>query len=48
MGKGYDPELEMNIFMIHIKGFAVTYIYTDEDDDLSFKKTTDRIIEIYK
>lgn len=45
---GYDPELEMNMFMIHLKGFAVTYIYTDENDDKSFDRTVDRIIEIYK
>jgi AcrR family transcriptional regulator len=47
-GEGYDPYLEMNIFMIHIKGFAVTCIYTDEDDELSFNKTVDRLIELYK
>jgi AcrR family transcriptional regulator len=47
-GKGYDPALEMNLFMIHLKGFAVTYIYTDEDDDLSFNRTVDRLIELYK
>jgi len=47
-GDGYDSELEMNMFLIHLKGFAVTYIYTDEEDDKAFNRTVERIIEIYK
>ena len=47
-GPGYDAELEMNMFLIHLKGFAVTYIYTDEEDDKSFNRTVDRLVEIYK
>jgi AcrR family transcriptional regulator len=45
---GYNAELEMNMFLIHLKGFAVTYIYTDEEDDKSFNRAVDRIVEIYK
>jgi AcrR family transcriptional regulator len=44
----YDPYLELNMFMLTLKGFALTYIYMDEDDDAYFNKTVERIIALYK
>ena len=44
----YDPYLEMNMFMITLKGFAITYIYMDKVDDIYYDKTVSRIIEIFK
>jgi hypothetical protein len=45
---GYDPELEMNMFLMTLKGFATTFIYTDFDDEIFFNKTVNNIIELYK
>jgi AcrR family transcriptional regulator len=45
---GYDPELEMNMFLMTLKGFATTFIYTDFDDEVFFNKTVNNIIELYK
>jgi len=47
-GGDYDPYLEMNMFLLTLKGFAITYIYMDEDDDAYFEKTVDNIIALYK
>jgi AcrR family transcriptional regulator len=44
----YDPGLEMELFLIHLKGIAMTYIYSDDLDEKSFKRVVNRIIEIYK
>jgi len=47
-GPSYDPFLELNMFLVSIKGFALTYIYMEKEDEEYFEKTTNRIIEIYK
>ncbi len=47
-GPDYDPSLEMNMFMISLKGFAISYIYMDASDDTNYEKTVNRIIELYK
>ena len=47
-GPGYDPFLELNMFLVSLKGFAMTYVYMDEEDQEYFEKTTNRIIELYK
>jgi AcrR family transcriptional regulator len=46
--KDYDPLLEMNMFILTMKGFAITYIYMDQDDENYFDKTVNNIIELYK
>ncbi len=48
MTAGYDPVLEMNMFMYTISGFALTTIYTEAVDDDYHDKTINRIIELYK
>ncbi len=45
---GYDPVLEMNMFIYTIEGFAMITVYLDEVDDYYYKKTINRIIELYK
>ncbi len=47
-GSDYDPYLELNMFLLTLKGFAVTYIYMAEDDDAYFDKTIETIIALYK
>jgi len=47
-GPGYDPEIELNMFIISLKGFAITYIYMDSENEQYYDKTIDRIIELYK
>jgi len=47
-GPDYDPTLEMNMFMISLKGLAISYIYLDEADVTNYDKTVNRIIELYK
>jgi AcrR family transcriptional regulator len=48
MGEGYDPEIELRMFLITIKGFAMTSIYADDVDDDNNEKAINRIIELYK
>jgi AcrR family transcriptional regulator len=48
MGEGYDPEIELRMFLITIKGFAMTSIYADDGDDDNNEKAINRIIELYK
>ena len=47
-GPDYDPYLELNMFLITLKGFAITYIYTEEENDEYFDKTVNYIIDIFK
>jgi AcrR family transcriptional regulator len=47
-GPDYDPYLELNMFIISLKGFAITYIYMDQGDEIYYEKTVNRIIELYK
>ena len=48
MGEGYDPEIELRMFLITIKGFAMTSIYADDGEDDNNEKAINRIIELYK
>jgi len=47
-GADYDPGLELNMFIITIKGFALASIYMDQEDEIYYEKTVNRIIELYK
>ncbi len=47
-GEGYDPEIELRMFLITIKGFAMTSIYADDVEDDNNEKAINRIIELYK
>lgn len=47
-GEGYDPEIELRMFLITIKGFAMTSIYADDGEDDNNEKAINRIIELYK
>jgi AcrR family transcriptional regulator len=44
----YDPVVEMNMCINTIKGFALTSVLSEEMDEDLYKKTINRIIEIYK
>jgi AcrR family transcriptional regulator len=47
--KGYDPEVEYEMFLVTLKGIAVTYIFMENDDDgIKFNKTIERFIQLYK
>ena len=46
--EGYDPVLEMNMFIYTIEGFARNTTYLDEIDENYYDKTVNRIIELYK
>jgi AcrR family transcriptional regulator len=45
IGKQYDPDSEINMFLITMIGFAVKSIYSDADDN---DKAINRIIELFK
>lgn len=45
---GYDPWLELNMFILTIKGFAITYIFMEESEDGYYEKTVTNIIDLYK
>jgi len=49
-GDDYDPWLDLNMFLLTIKGFAITYVFMDPEmyNDDYFEKTVDSIIDIYK
>jgi AcrR family transcriptional regulator len=45
---GYDPVGELNLFMLMLKGFALSYVYMDENDNGYHEKTITDIIAKYK
>lgn len=45
-GRDYDPVTDMNLFIITLKGYAITRIFLDQDED--DEKTVNRIIELFK
>jgi AcrR family transcriptional regulator len=44
---GYDPVLDLNMFIYTLEGFTMVNAYLDEVDDY-YDKTINRIIELYK
>jgi len=46
-GPDYDPVLELSMFILTFKGFAITYIYSDIDNEY-FEKSVNNIIALYK
>ncbi len=44
----YDPEVELNMFIYALMGFAVTTIYLEDSDKVNYEKTVNKIIELYK
>ena len=48
MGDKYDPDVEINMFIITLEGFAITSIYSDSNDDEKNEKAINRIIELFK
>jgi AcrR family transcriptional regulator len=47
-GSEYDPYLDLSMFILTLKGFAITYIYKDNDEEEQYNKTINMIIETYK
>lgn len=48
-GQEYDSDMELNIFIYTIKGFALTYVFNEtEFDEEYFEKSVNKIIELYK
>lgn len=47
-GDKYDPMLEIQMFLITIKGFAITAIYAEDSEDVDYESEVNRIIELYK
>lgn len=45
---GYDPALEMEFFLISLKGYAVTCVYNDEENIENDEKLVSRIIAGFK
>ena len=48
MGEGYDPAIELKMFLITMKGFAITSIYADDSEEEQNEKAINRIIELFK
>lgn len=48
MEKGYDSLAEIHMFLITIRGFAITTIFSGDDDAENNEKAIDRIIELFK
>lgn len=48
MGHSYNPETEMNMFIITLKGFALTLVFSDAYNETLFNTTVNRIIQVYK
>jgi len=45
---GYDPFRELNLFILMLKGFALSFVYTGENDNGYHEKTINDIIVKYK
>ena len=48
MPTGYDPVLDMNMFLYTIGGFSIVAVFQDKIDDDYYIKAINRIIELYK
>jgi AcrR family transcriptional regulator len=48
MEENYDPSVEISMFMITLKGFAITSTYSEDIEDEENEKIVNRIIEIFK
>lgn len=48
LGADYDPFLDMNMFILTLKGFALTFVYMEDPDNNIFDETVQKIIETYK
>ena len=44
----YDPVVEMNLFVITLKGFAISCIYADDTEAEINNKTLDKIIYLFR
>lgn len=45
----YDPQMEMTMFIYTVKGFALTYVFSEtEFSEEEFQRSVNRIIELYK
>jgi len=47
-GDDYDPMLDIHMFLITIKGFAMTAIYSEGTEEADYENTVNKIIELYK
>lgn len=49
-GDEHDPGMSTEMFLLTMKGFALTYVFTDPEnfDSDSFEKAVDEIIDLYK
>lgn len=47
-GEVYDPMVEISLFLITLKGFAITSIYTSDVENETNEKAINRIIELFK
>jgi len=45
---GYDPFSELNLFILMLKGFALSYVYMEDTDQVYHEKTLTDIIMKYK
>jgi AcrR family transcriptional regulator len=45
---GYDPFVELNLFSLMLKGFALSFVYMDDKDNGYHEKTINDIIAKYK
>jgi len=48
MGSDYDPVADITMFIITLKGFALTSIYSDGSEDTDNEKALNRIIQVFK
>jgi AcrR family transcriptional regulator len=48
MGPGYDSIAETKLFMLTVKGYAITRIYTGDSEEEDDEKIINRIIEMFK
>jgi len=46
--EGYDPYGELNLFILMLKGFALSFVYMDDKDNGYHEKTINDIIARYK
>ena len=47
-GDNYNPMLEIQMFLITIKGFAITAIYADDSEEIDYENEVNKIIELFK
>ncbi len=47
-GDGFDPVQEMKLFLMTLMGFAMTFVFNEQDDEEQFNQSLDALVRSYR